>query len=348
MLSHFVSPRVTRALFALTLPSVALATTSGAPTPSLFATQVVQYSQGTGGGTFVASNVLGAPTGQGLSNGSLDVTTLGVGGSLTLGFDVTIADGPGADFSVCENVFTFDGECFAEVAWVEVSTDGVAFARMPNRYAGPSTGLPGFTGPWGTYSGLAGALPVIANAVNGIDARDLPLAGGDGFDLHALANDPLVVGGQVNLSAIHFVRLVDPPHASGLDSAGNVIWDNSGATGSADVDAVCVIQHAGSVVAGEPEVDLSLDAQGFLVLRIEDPDGAADLDTQSIHASFDLVQLGFRAMARRIVPDIAPTANGYVLRSAHPFVGTGYRGVLSVSVRDHAGNLSTDQIALQG
>ena len=313
---------------------------------SPYATSVVSYSPGTGGGTFVAANALGAPSGGGLSLGSTNVASLGVGGSLTLGFDLTIANGPGTDFVVCENAFVFAGESFSEVAYVEVSTDGTNFARLPSRYTGPSNGLPSFTAPFGTYSGLTGALPVLANpATNTIDPLDPAWAGGDAFDLGSLANDPLVTSGVVNLAAIHFVRIVDVPHAAGTDSSGNVIWDNSGATGTADIDAVCVIQHAGSVSVDQPTVELSIDAQGYLVLRIEDPNGAADLDGNSIHCSFNGAPIGFRQFARRLVPNVTPTANGYVLRSNAPFTGTGLHGVATVSVRDAAGHFSADQLS---
>jgi hypothetical protein len=146
----------------------------------LFATQVVDYSPGSGGGIFVATNILGGPHGGGLANGSLDVTTLGVGGTVTVGFDVTIADGPGADFTVFENPFTFSGEVFSEVAWVEVSTDGIHFARFPSSYAGPSTGIPGFTAPWGTYAGLTGCVPVMCDVTsNTISPFDPVVSGGE-------------------------------------------------------------------------------------------------------------------------------------------------------------------------
>ena len=44
---------------------------------------------------------------------------------------------------------------------VEVSTDGVNFARFPTRYAGPVGPLPPFgVSPMGTFSGMTGGLPV--------------------------------------------------------------------------------------------------------------------------------------------------------------------------------------------
>ncbi|MCL4720590.1 MAG: PEP-CTERM sorting domain-containing protein, partial [Gammaproteobacteria bacterium] len=59
---------------------------------------------------------------------TFDIVSLGNGGSITLGFAVPIADGPGPDFLVFENSFS-DG--FLELAWVEVSSDGSNFFRFP-------------------------------------------------------------------------------------------------------------------------------------------------------------------------------------------------------------------------
>lgn len=57
------------------------------------------------------------------------ITCLGNGGSITLTFGGHIIDGPGADFAVFENGV---GNGFLELAYVEVSADGVNFVRMPN------------------------------------------------------------------------------------------------------------------------------------------------------------------------------------------------------------------------
>lgn len=339
--------RARRSLLALTI--VGSSSFALAQSLSPFATQVVQYTPGTGGGTFVAANALGAPTGGGLGGGSIDVCSLGVGGSLTLGFDVTITNGPGVDFTICENAFVFGSESFSEVAWVEVSTDGVVFARLPSRYAGPSAGLPGFTAPFGTYAGLTGTMPVRANiATNTLDPLEPAWSGGDGFDLATLASDAHVLAGAVDLDAIHFVRIVDIPHAAGLDSAGNVIWDNSGPTGTADIDAVCVVQHTGNQSAHAPTIELFVDLQGHLNLRVEDPDGPGDIDGGSIRCSFNGAPIGFRTLARRLFPNVTSTPHGYVLRSNAPVAGTGQHGVVTVSARDQAGRFAADQLSFGG
>ena len=55
------------------------------------------------------------------------VVSLGDGGIATLTFETTIYDGPGWDFAVFEN--SFDG-LFLELAFVEVSSDGVNYIRF--------------------------------------------------------------------------------------------------------------------------------------------------------------------------------------------------------------------------
>ncbi|MBV6459227.1 MAG: hypothetical protein HONBIEJF_02372 [Fimbriimonadaceae bacterium] len=73
-----------------------------------------------------ASWALGAP------GGTYDVVSLGDGGSVTLSFDGLIVDRPGPDFAVFENGFWSGVRVFAELAFVEVSADGLNFVRFPS------------------------------------------------------------------------------------------------------------------------------------------------------------------------------------------------------------------------
>ncbi len=129
--------------------------------------------------------VLGVPWGEGELAGSLDVVTLGHGGSITLSFDDNeIVDGPGVDFRVFENAFRPNGaSVFVEAATVWASRDGVDF--VPFQYAALG------------FAGLAGVTPVYAHPSNGIDPRSAE-AGGDGFDL-----------ADVGLSSARFIRIED-------------------------------------------------------------------------------------------------------------------------------------------
>tara|TARA_S200000501_G_scaffold376497_1_gene431618 strand:+ start:27221 stop:28084 length:864 start_codon:yes stop_codon:yes gene_type:complete len=58
-----------------------------------------------------------------------DIVSLGRGGSITLLFNPPIRNGEGYDFAVFENSFSGD---FLELAWVEVSSNGVDFFRFYN------------------------------------------------------------------------------------------------------------------------------------------------------------------------------------------------------------------------
>jgi hypothetical protein len=315
-----------------------------------FATSVVDYSPGTlgSGETSTTDNILGPPVGGGFAQGSTDVLSLGEGGSVTVGFDVTIADGPGVDFSVFENPLTF-GDVFAEVFFIEVSTDGVSFARFPSSYVGPQ-GPPDFTlMPIGTYDGFGGHQPVLTNAfTNPIDPADPARSGGESFDLAWLADHPLVQNGQVDLLQIHFVRLVDAP-TGGLaaDSDGTAVYDsrnNPTGANSADVDAVAVIQHTGTINAHQPEIDLFIDGDGHLSLMMVDPDG--DLDINSLRGAFKLVHANRYRLAN-LFTETTDVPGGRVWRTPFPVAGN-LMGSLAISIRDLAGNFTADQIFLQG
>jgi hypothetical protein len=60
---------------------------------------------------------------------SLDVVSLGDGGNAILTFSNPIVDGEGYDFAVFENSVTDD---FLELAFVEVSSDGIHYFRFPS------------------------------------------------------------------------------------------------------------------------------------------------------------------------------------------------------------------------
>jgi len=120
-----------------------------------------------------------------------------------------IRDVNGYDFAVFENGFmsgydtgagSVRGQMLAELAYVEVSSNGVDFARFASvsLTAGP-------VGPYGTIEvsdvfGLAGKHP---NAYG--------LCTGTAFDLAQLSRHPLVLAGVVDLNDICYVRIVDLP-----------------------------------------------------------------------------------------------------------------------------------------
>jgi hypothetical protein len=248
---------------------------SSARADQFFATQVISTTVGAGqqDGFTNPNLALGGPRGGGLNSGSTDTYCLGNGGSITLGFDDSdpsshryIVDGPGPDFLVAENPFDQAGNphrSFAELMFVEVSSDGTNFQRFQNFSATPGPiAATGVLDP-DNLAGFAGVNPVYADVGdattpgNGIDPFDVAVAGGDVFDLHSLSNLPLVQSDVVDLQHIRYLRLIDViGNGSTLDSFGRPIYDPTGAIiGGADVDAVTVINGAH---APEPSVGLPL------------------------------------------------------------------------------------------
>lgn len=168
------------------------------------------------------------------------VLSLGDGGTITLGFTEPIPNGPGDDFAVFENGFfeTETGLLFAELAYVEVSSNGVDFALFANQTFN--------TMPLGTF-GLIEAPDYVGFA--GVD----PAGEGTGFDLAELADDPLVGDGLLDLDAVRYVRVVDViGDGSTVDDFANPIYDpypTLFATGGFDLDGV------GALHVPEPSTD---------------------------------------------------------------------------------------------
>jgi len=191
-----------------------------------WATEVVEYvpSDPTWSGVWNdPAQALGPATGQNfdiVSLGELTLQEIAQGvppGSITLAFGdseepaggAVIRNGAGYDFVVFENgmmsqittaLGSLEGQLLAELAYVEVSSNGRDFARFP------SVSLtPGRTGSYGTIEtsdihNLAGKHP---NAYG--------VCTGTPFDLDELVNHPDVTAGKVDLAAIRYVRIVDVP-----------------------------------------------------------------------------------------------------------------------------------------
>lgn len=203
-----------------------------------WASQIVDYSPGTNVDDEWkdTSLCLGEP-----GNDVYDITCLGNGGTITLGFAKPIGNGDGWDFAVFENGF---GSGFLELAYVEVSSDGVNFVRFPSHSETPSK---------------VGAYTTVMDTTN-IDglAGKYEVAYGTPFDLSDLKSVPGVE--KVNLDKITQVRLVDIiGDGSCKDSDGKPIYDPYPTTGSGgfDLDAVGVRHLAGSIVG---ETGLKRDA----------------------------------------------------------------------------------------
>ena len=312
-----------------------------------YATTVVSYNPGGGFGFFDPSLALGGPRGAGYFSGSLDVCSLGGGGDLTLGFGVTITDGPGADFTVFENGFWDFGlvSVFAEVMFVEVSTNGVDFARFPSSYFGPDLGADPFqTVVPGSFRGVAGGLACFSNVdSNTLSPLDPVLSGGDAFDLADLADHPLVLGGLVDLSEIHYVRVVDIAEGVETDDAGNVIWDLGG-TSSADIDAVAVLNHTGNQTPGRPTLEMFVDVFGHLNVIFEDPDGLEDI--VDINSSVSQIPFGFVSILQGfLVLELTSTRAHLWLKKK--LEGSGWLFPIAFSITDSTGLVCGEQFVIQ-
>lgn len=165
--------------------------------------------------------------------------SLGDGGSITLGFPLSIENGPGVDLVVFENSFVFGGEVFAELAFVEVSTNGVDFARLPS--------ICRIDRDLGAYDGIT------SDEVYNLAGN---YAGGTAFDLEDLrrASDPLVTGGLVDLDDIRYVRVVDVigdrENTATVDFFGQAVSDpypTAFASGGFDLTGVAVMNPPGAV-----------------------------------------------------------------------------------------------------
>ena len=299
-----MSPFATKAV---ALAALLLAARAGEAQAS-FATKVHAYQPGPGAAAPYddPKKALGPILGAGRTSGSLDVVTLGEGGSLTLGFDTPITDGPGADFIVFENAFMvgLDSVCYAELAFVEVSSNGIDFARFPLSYVGPQSAL----GPFGalvpgSWAGFAGTTPVHAHASTrpDIDPRDPARAGGDAFDLAVLRDHPLAKLGRLNPFRITHVRLVDVVDGKHRDTKGRLIRDPS--AGSADIEGICVINRFGKPSARRPVLELTLTSTRHIRYSLGDPDGLADLLPKRLGFSIqgDALDLGALLAISRFV-----------------------------------------------
>jgi hypothetical protein len=162
-----------------------------------------------------------------------DVVSLGDGGSITLGFAEGIGDAPGVDFAVFENGFFAPGGLFGELAFVEVSSNGVDFARFE------SESLQAFA--------VEGYEPIEPTDYDGLAGRH-PLGLGTGFDLATLASHPLVAQGRLDLANVQQVRVVDViGDGSTTDSFDAPIFDpypTAFAAGGFDLDAIGVVHPA--------------------------------------------------------------------------------------------------------
>lgn len=151
------------------------------------------------------ANAIGPAT----PNNSYDVVSLGDGGSALITFERPIRNGEGPDFAVFEN--DINGG-FLELAFVEVSSDGVHFVRFP------ATSLTQTETQMGSF---ALTDPTYINNLAG----KFKIGYGTPFDLAELADSA-----NLNLDSIVYVRVIDvvgniDPQYATYDAFGHIVND---------------------------------------------------------------------------------------------------------------------------
>lgn len=159
---------------------------------------------------------------------TFDVVSLGEGGSITLLFDPPIKNGDGFDFAVFENSFS---DNFLELAWVEVSSNGIDFFRFENISLTPTQiSSFGFIDPT-NVSGLAGKY--IQGFGTPFDLQSLVVAG---FDKNIL-----------DINQVTHIKIIDViGDGSSLDTLTTPIYDPYPTYSSSgfDLDAIGVINQS--------------------------------------------------------------------------------------------------------
>lgn len=170
----------------------------------------------------------------GKPGGTMDVVSLGDGGTATLTFESPICNEPGPDFAVFENGFSNaqSPDTWAlELGFVEVSSDGENFFRFPAvTYVQTEEQL-----------GNAGSI-VPAQLHN--FASKYGAFYGTPFDLDEVEDNALLDKNRItHVRIVDVIGNIDPEYAT-YDSEGHVIndpWPTAFASSGMDLDAVGVI-----------------------------------------------------------------------------------------------------------
>lgn len=168
----------------------------------------------------------------GIADG-LGVVSLGDGGVAELTFANPITNGPGWDFAVFENSLN---DTFLELAFVEVSSDGVNFFRFPATSNTQDTIQVGSFGE------------VDASKIDNLAGKYTALYGTP-FDLQELAGyNGLDINNVTHVKIIDVVGCIQDEYAR-YDRYGNKIndpWNTPFESGGFDLDAVGVIHQVSS------------------------------------------------------------------------------------------------------
>ena len=175
----------------------------------------------------------------------LMVLSLGDGGTATLTFSEPIQNKVGYDFAVFENGFM---DFFLELAFVEVSSDGIHFVRFPASSFTP------FLEQIGPFDYLE---PIHLNNLAG----KYPRLHGTPFDLEQLKDSAFL-----NVNAITHVKIVDvvgsiQPNLATYDKDGKIVndpWPTPFPSSGFDLDAVGVLNGLQLHLGGKQNKDFSI------------------------------------------------------------------------------------------
>jgi hypothetical protein len=159
--------------------------------------------------------------------------SLGDGGWAIVTFDKPVTNGPGNDFAVFENGLS---DTFLELAFVEVSTDGISFFRFP---ATSNTQATTQVATFGTLD---------ATKINDL-AGKYRVRFGTPFDLEELKGTA-----GLDINHIRFIKILDvvgciQPEFATHDSQGNIVndpWPTPFNTCGFDLDGVGVLHFSSS------------------------------------------------------------------------------------------------------
>ena len=171
--------------------------------------------------------------------------SLGDGGYAILTFEKPITNNEGFDFAVYENSFN---DYFLELAFVEVSSDGVNFIRFPATSLTPTTQQVGSDGT------------LDATNINNL-AGKYRIGWGTPFDLEELRDSANIdINNITHVKIIDVVGTIDPQYSS-YDAFGNIVNDpypTNIASGGFDLTGVCVLSEKVSIHDNFTDINIKL------------------------------------------------------------------------------------------
>ena len=180
------------------------------------------------------------------SENTTNAVSLGDGGYAIFTFEKPIINGEGFDFAVYENSFN---DYFLELAFVEVSSDGVNFVRFPATSLTP------------TDQQVRGDGTIDATNINNF-AGKYRVGWGTPFDLEELSDSANIdINNITHVKIIDVVGTIDPQYAT-YDAFGNIVNDpypTNFASGGFDLTGVCVLNEKSVSIADNiAEIDVKL------------------------------------------------------------------------------------------